>query len=181
MENDIKQYEVLRGEKFSHMTEPMISFARKMVWVNMNCLKRLPDTAYVHFLLFRKKYRLIIKSSTEEAQDVIRWCTPSGKPRKIICEEELWRDITMLMGWDDENRYRVLGRVIHGSGWDGIAFDMAGAEMFAPGATLPSSMSCAGPAYGKVPPPYQTWEEHCRNSLVSRFEEDILIMIDEVE
>lgn len=181
MADDIKQYEVLRGERFSHMSEPIITFAQKMIWINMICLKRLPDTVYVHLLLFREKHRLIIKPSTEESPDVIRWCTPSGKPRKIMCEEEFWQDITMLMGWDDQNRYRIPGRFIHGSGWDGIAFDMARAEVFTPGATLPSSMLCAEATGEKASPSYQTWEEYCQNPLVSRIEKDVVIVIDEVE
>ena len=124
MEVDIGQYEVLRGENFSHMTEPMVSFARREVWVNMVCLKRMPDTLYVHFLLLRQKRNLVIKPGAEDQQDGARWCTPSRRPRKILCKADFWHDITSLMGWTDNNRYRLLGRFAHDSNGDEIVFDM---------------------------------------------------------
>ena len=138
--------------------------------VNMGCLRRLPDTVYVHFLLFRQQRRLIIRPSAEESRDVIRWCTPSGKPRRILCDEDFWNDITALMGWDNRSRYRLLGRFVHGSDWDGFAFDMTRAKVFSlEGIESEPEITIL---------PCQTWEEHCRNPLVSRIEEDTMIIID---
>ena len=181
MEVDIGQYEVLRGEGFAHMTEPMVSFGRRAVWINMGCLKRLPDTVYVHFLLLRKTKRLIIKPSVEEAQEVARWCTPSGKSRKIMCHIDFWNDITALMGWNDKDRYRLLGRFVRNSDWDGFAFDMARAEVFTLDEINPALARSPEAAPEKDSLSCQTWEEHCRNPLVTRFDEDTLIAIDEVE
>lgn len=180
MEADIGQYEVLQGESFVHLTEPMISFARRAVWINTSCLKRLPDTVYVHFLLFRQTRKLIIKAGVEEAQDVIRWCTPSGKPRKILFDAEFWNDITALMGWSNLNRYRLLGRFVHSSDWTGFAFDMTRAEVF-PLDGIKPSLQIPEAALDKAFIPCQTWEDHCHNPLISRFREDTLITIDEVE
>ena len=168
MEADIRQYEVLQGSKFAHMTEPMVSFARRTIWINMGCLKRMPDTTYVHFLLLRQEHKLIIKSSTEDQLDAVRWRTPSGNPRKIICHADLWNDIISLMGWDDKARYRILGRFVQASDWDGFAFDMTRAERFSAEATS------IGDVFA-----FQTWEEHCSNPLVNRFENDTLITFDE--
>ncbi len=168
MDDDFGQYEVLRGERLSHATEPIVSFTCKSVWVNAGCLKRMPGTVYVQFLLSRHTRRLIIKGSTEETLDSVRWCTPAGKPRKILCDAEFWNDITTLMDWDDRHRYKILGRFVHSSDWDGLAFDMTRAEM------IPIAVP------GKPVNP-QTLEEHSRNPLIKRFTEDTTINTDEAE
>jgi len=172
---DIGQYEVQQGERFAHMTEPMVSFARSEVWINMGCLKRMPDTVYVHFLLFRQSRRLVIKPGLEEHQNGVRWCTPSGKPRRIICAADFWDDITSLMGWNENNRYRLLGRFANDSGGGQFAFDMTRAEVFPlAGIARPSELAADTNSLTN-----QTWEEYCKNPLVRRFEEDTLIVIDE--
>ena len=176
MEADIGQYEVLQGGKFAHMTEPMVSFARRTIWINMGCLKRMPDTTYVHFLLLRQEQKLIIKPSTEDQLDAVRWCTPLGNTRKIICHPDLWNDIISLMGWDGKARYRLLGRFVQASEWNGFAFDMARAEKFSLDAASYPSHSRANEATSKSDIlTNQTWEAHCLNPLIRRFENDTLI------
>ena len=171
MVDDIERYEVLRGEIFSHSTEPIISFARKSVWINMGCLKCMPNTTYVHFLLLRQARKLIIKHSTEESLDTVRWCTHSGKPRKILCDAEFWNDLTALMDWNDQYRYKLLGRFVHSSDWDGLAFDMTRAER------IPIAGTAAPCKYYNS----QTLEEHIKNPLVKRFTEDTSINTNEAE
>ena len=170
LDDNIGHGEVQRGEKFAHRTEPIMSFARREVWVNMGCLKRLPDTRYVHFLLFRQTRKLLIKPGLEETMDVFRWCTPSGKPRRVKCDDELWHDITSLMGWSDTSRYRLLGRFVCGANGGDFAFDLTRAEVFPPvGASQPLDADNT---------PTLTWDEHCKNPLITRFEEDTLITLD---
>lgn len=181
MEPDIGQYEVLRGERFAHATEPILSFARREVWVNMVCLKRLPSIVYVHFLFLRDTQRLIIKPGMEESLDVVRWRTPSGKPRKILCDKDFWNEVTLFTGWTNKNRYRLLGRFVHDSNWDGFAFDMKRAEIFPLRENAPSLQQDREVVPENPLVPSQTWIEHCRNPLINRFEEDTLIEIDKEE
>jgi len=180
MESDIGQYEVIAGDKFAHLTEPVVSFARRAVWINMGCLKRMPNTFYVHFLLLRQERKLIIKSAVEEQLDVVRWCTPSGNPRKITCHADLWSDIISLMEWSEDSRYRLLGRFIHAPDWNGFAFDMTRAEEFRPGEVEESSLSTEMTST-KDSRINQTWEEHSLSPLISRFSEDTAITFDEGE
>ena len=170
---DIGHGELQRGEKFAHKTEPIMSFARRALWVNMGCLKRMPDTSYVHFLLFRQTRKLLLKPGLEETMDVFRWCTPSGRPRRVMVDVELWRDITLLTGWNDTNRYRLLGRFVCGPNGGDFAFDLTRAEVFP---QVDSSQSVE-----TTKPPNLIWDEHCKNPLVTRFEMDTVIAIDEGE
>jgi len=180
MGTDIGRYEVLTGDKFAHLTEPVVSFARRAVWINRGCLKRMPNIIYVHFLLLRQERKLIIKSAAEEQLDVVRWCTPLGNSRKIICHDDLWDDISSLMGWNENNRYRLLGRFIHAPDWNGFAFDMTRAEEFQPGEVTRAPLSTEL-ASTKDSRANQTWEEYRLNPLISRFSEDTLNTFDEGE
>lgn len=177
MEIDIGQYEVLPGKLFSHMAEPAISFSKKAIWINMGCLKSVPDTFYVHFLLFRIEKSLIIKPCAGEERDAVRWCTFSGKPRNILCNDDIWIDITSLMGWNDHDRYRLLGHLVHSSGWSGLAFDMTRAIVISRSEAYdePQTQSCHEAAE------HPSWAEYSRNPLVKRFAEDTRIVTDEEE
>jgi hypothetical protein len=171
MDDNIRHGEVQRGEMFAHRTEPIISFARREVWVNMGCLKRMSDTSYVHFLLFRQTRKLLLKPGLEETMNVFRWCTPSGKPRRVKCDDELWQDITSLMGWSDTSRYRLLGRFVRGTNGGDFAFDLTRAEVF-PLVGTPQPLEA-----DKMPT--LTWDEHCKNPLITRFQEDTVIAVGE--
>ena len=173
--DDIKYSEVLQCEKFAHQTEPMISFSQKNIWVNMGCLKRIPNTFYVHFLLFRQTRIFMILTGIEGMLDVVRWCTPSGKPRKIICDAELWDDIITFMNWNNKIRYRLLGRFVQTSYGGGFAFDMARAVEF----PLCETLDTPPPPSNSVPQAYRTFEKHLQNPLVTKFKTDTVITIDE--
>jgi hypothetical protein len=66
---------------------------------------------------------------------------------------------------------------VRDSDWSGFAFDMARAEVFPLGNIIQPSESAAV----KIPVANRTWEEHCRNPLISRFKNDTLITVDEEE
>ena len=180
-EANIGHYELVRGERFAHMTEPMVSFARGAFWVNVGCLKRSPETTYVHFLLFRPQRRLILKPCGEEERNAVRWCTPSLKPRKVLCDCDFFSELFTLMGWSQNNRHRLLGRVAHNSDWTGFAFDLTRAVVF-PLAGVESDKNPEPATPPGVDNPFGgTWDEHCRNPLVNRFSKDTVIMVDEEE
>jgi len=175
MEANIGQYEVQSGVKFAHRTEPIVSFARREFWINMGCLKRMPDIRYVHFMLLRQTRKLYIKAGIEETMDVVRWCTPSGKPRRVIIDADLWHDITSLMGWNDTSRYRLLGRFVSDRNGGGFVFDLARAEVF----PLDGRSRSGETMSKKVPAANFTWDEHCKSPLITRFAEDTLITVGE--
>ena len=46
-----KGYQVVRGEFFSHINEPSITFNANKVAVNSSCLRRLPQFDYIQILV----------------------------------------------------------------------------------------------------------------------------------
>ena len=44
-------YQVVRGEFFAHIHEPSLTFSNSKVYVNMACIKKLPQFDYVQILV----------------------------------------------------------------------------------------------------------------------------------
>jgi len=149
---------LLCSTKFTHISEPVISFARRKIWFNMCCLKRLPNTVHVHFLLIHQEKQFIVIAATDEAFHTARWCSPSRNPRKITCIPEMWQEITSLMGWNDKTHYKLIGKPVQESEWQGFMFDMSQATE-----------------------PPKTWGEYLKKPTINRFTENTYITIGEGE
>ena len=143
----LERDEVIDINQLSFAGEPMLTIGQNKVWVNAVCLKALPDTRYIMFLLNREARRVTLKPGSEEEQHAVRWKTPSEKPRRISCNDFL-QDVGALMGWDMEKRRRLPGRVARDNDGPVIAFELA----------------------RNVP---MTLEEHRQNPLIKRLEDDL--------
>lgn len=53
-------YQVVRGEFFSHIYEPSISFNNCKVYLNTACLKKLPEVDYVQILINPEEKKLAV-------------------------------------------------------------------------------------------------------------------------
>jgi len=149
---------VAQGSAFAQLTEPMLTFFKGMVKINAACLKKLPGTEYVLFLVAPEQRKLYIKPCAEETQHSMRWRTPSGKPRTLVGRDFI--AMTMeLMQWDAEQRYRIPGRTSFDEECTFIAFDMTVAE--------------GSSGFG------QTLKEHKQNPLVRRLVDDTLIIMED--
>ena len=61
-----KGYEVVDSRFFSHLFEPTVKLGKETVSVNASCIRKLPDTEYVQFLVNREEKKLAIEPCTEE-------------------------------------------------------------------------------------------------------------------
>lgn len=176
--------EVCRGEYFSHTNEPMITFnpARHLVYVNAVCLKRLPDMDYALFLVFPVEKRLCLRPCGADERNAVR-LRSAGKNRcgvrHIRCEEFMRKTI-MLMQWNHDCRYRLLGNIAECNDETVIMFDLASAEVFKPldngsrklSSTVEYQAEC-GSGFG-IP-----FEEHQKNPLVKTFGNDTEIIVED--
>lgn len=122
--------EIIRSEFISENddTKPVISFTRSRMHVNMVCIKLLPDTEYVQFLINKSKDLFAIKPCSDDDRDSVRWKSINSKKGK-----EVSRNITgsifsaMLfdhMCWDTDYRYSLTGKLIKARDSDFIVFDL---------------------------------------------------------
>ena len=113
-------YQVVRGEFFAHIFEPSVTLNREKVSVNVACLRKLPGTEYVQFLVNPTEKKLAVKPSSEEIKDSFRWCSGEGKNRKpktITCRI-FFGKVMSLMNWNPEYRYKILGKLIRTTSLD---------------------------------------------------------------
>ena len=125
-------YQVVRGEFFAHLFEPSVTLSREKVSVNAACLRKLPDTDYVQFLVNPNEKKLAIKPCLEDMKDSFRWSSGEGKKRKpksITCRI-FFAKVMNLMGWDPKYRYKILGKLIRTKTDMIFVFDLSSAEIY---------------------------------------------------
>lgn len=124
-------FQVVRGEFFSHVYEPCITFNNYKVYVNTACVKKLPDTDYIQILVNPTKKKLAVRPCLEEDKDSVRWCSATTKrsPKQITCPV-FFAKVISLMGWNPDYRYRLVGKLIQSNDKFLFVFDLDAPEIF---------------------------------------------------
>lgn len=128
-----KGYEVVRGAFFAHLFEPSVKLVKETVSVNAACIRKLPGTEYVQFLVNRDEKKLAVKPCTEDTKDSFRWATigKNGKLKpKIISCKPFFDRVMKLMEWDPNMRYRISGKLIRTKAESIFVFDLKDRESF---------------------------------------------------
>lgn len=123
-------FQVVRGEFFSHVNEPTLSFNNNKVYVNATCIRKLPDIDYVQMLVNPDEKKVCIRPCSEGERDSFRWKSKvNGKPKQITCKM-FFAKIMSMMDWDPNYRYKLLGKLIESGGELLFSFDLSAAEIF---------------------------------------------------
>ena len=172
-----KGYEVVHAAFFSHLFEPSIKLVKETVSVNTACIRRMPDTEYVQFLVNRDEKKLVIKPCLEETRDSFRWSSVGKngkvKPRTISCEK-FFAKIMKLMDWDPDLRYRIMGKLIRTKDMSIFVFDLKEPEKYKRGgkAEYPDGW---GESFGVLA------DEHEKDGLVNFCENDSVFYMEKGE
>ena len=126
-----KGMQIVRGEYFSHMNEPAVTFVGSRVYVNTACIRKAPDVEYVQILINPDEKKMAIRPSAEDVKDSFSWKTKSGAPKHVGCPI-LFAMLVDLLGWDPECRYKILGKRIKSEGEYLFSFNLANRQMFKP-------------------------------------------------
>jgi len=125
-------YQVVRGEFFSHIYEPSITFNKSKISVNTACIRKLPDVEYVQILVNPDEKKLAIRPCQENEKDSFRWRTANTKklsPKQITCRI-FFAKIFALMGWNANHRYKLLGKLIQSGDELLFIFDLNTPEIY---------------------------------------------------
>ena len=126
-------YEVVRGEFFSHLFEPSITFNGEKISMNSACINKLSDAEYVQILVNPMEKKLAVKPCAEEKKDSFCWVTVNEdgkrKPKTITCKV-FFAKVMHLMDWDPNYRYKILGKLIRTPADTLFVFDLTGAETY---------------------------------------------------
>lgn len=122
-------FQVVRGEYFSHINEPSISFSDNTFYINTACLRKVPNTEFVQVLVNQSDRKLAIRPCTEDVKDSFAWHTARKRPKKIICPL-FFGKIMSLMDWNPEHRYKIIGKLIMSQGQYLFVFDLNSPEIY---------------------------------------------------
>ena len=124
-------FQVVRRKFFAHIYEPSITFSKWQFYVNKACLNKFPDVNFVQVLVNRSKKIVALRPCLESACDSLCWCSQSEKrnPRQTT-SRGFFALIFPLMGWNLNNRYKVLGKLVHANGMYLLAFDLKTADNY---------------------------------------------------
>ena len=169
-----KGYEVVHGAFFAHLFEPSVKLVRETVSVNAACIRKMPDTEYVQFLVNRDEKKLAVKPCMEDTKDSFRWSSigkdGKARPKTISCKP-FFEKIMKLMNWDPDMRYRIMGKLIRTRTESIFVFDLKEPEKFKRGrrATYPDEWK---ENFGV------SAEEHENEALVSFCENDSVFYLE---
>ena len=124
-------FQVVRGEFFSHIYEPSITFNNNKIALNTACIRKLPEVEYVQMLVNPEEKKLAVRPCQEDEKDSFRWRSAGNKlkPKQITCKV-FFAKIMSLMGWNPNNRYKLLGKLIESGGELLFTFDLKTPEIF---------------------------------------------------
>ena len=130
---DYGGFQVVRGEFFSHIYEPTFTLNKNKVAVNTACIRKLPDVEYVQILVNPDDRKLAVKPCPEEEKDSVKWCSAGKKrgPKQITCRI-FYAKVIELMGWNPNNRYKLLGKLIRSNDELLFVFDLDHPEIYRP-------------------------------------------------
>ena len=129
---DFEGFQVVRREFFAHLREPSVTFNNCKFSVNTACLTKFPKTEYVQVLVSRDEKILALRPCEENARDSFLWCNITHgkrKPRAITCKL-FFAKIVSFLNWNPDNRYKLLGKVVHANGEYLLAFDLTSKEEY---------------------------------------------------
>ncbi|MBR2085535.1 MAG: recombinase family protein, partial [Oscillospiraceae bacterium] len=96
----VRTFQVVSGEMFSHISEPVVRIGQKDILFNTSCIAKM--RARYAEILFNPVERMIVVRPTEQSNpNAIEW---GGKNRacSVLC-----RMLYESMGWDPEYTYRI--------------------------------------------------------------------------
>ena len=71
-------FQVVRGEFFSHIYEPSITFNNNKISLNAACIRKLPDVEYVQMLVNPDERKIAVKPCREDERDSFKWRSGDG-------------------------------------------------------------------------------------------------------
>lgn len=131
-EFDYEGYQVVRREFFAHTFEPSVTFNNYKFYVNAACLNRFPTVDFVQVLVNQNRKILAIRPCEEHDRDAFAWAVNGSgrrRARQVSCRL-FFAKVFTLMGWSLDNRYKLLGRIIHANDEWLIAFDLSATEIY---------------------------------------------------
>ncbi len=129
---DFQGFEMGRGEFFAHLREPCFTLSDGKVQANTACIRKMADVDYIQILINQTTHKLVIRACEEDEIFSLPWCRIRNETRypRPITGPVFIMKVCSLMGWNPDNRIRMLGKFYRANDDLIFLFDMDGAEEF---------------------------------------------------
>ena len=180
-------YQITREEFFAHVKEPALNICGNKMYVNKVCLRKAPDTNRVLIMISPQQKKIILKPCSEERKDSVPWITSSGNIRQIICKPAFCVLITDLTGWNLNNRYKMIGKMVRNRGERLFVFDLNAALIYPRKPVMDADGNVTKNILTRNPVYMESWrhqfgipvEEHERTYAINRFDDYVVISVQE--
>ena len=178
-------YQITREEFFAHAKEPALCICENKLYVNKVCLRKAPDAERVFVMVSPEEKKIIIKPCSAEAKDSIPWVTAKGNPRQVTCKPAFCAQITELTGWNLDNRYKMIGKMVRNKGERLFIFDLGAALVYPRKPVLDEEGNVVQRKPTREPVYMESWrhqfglpvEEHERQYAINRFDDYVVISV----
>ena len=130
---DLAGYQVTKAELFAHSRDAAVTIWVDRIKFNMACLRRFPGVTHIQLLIHPDEKRLIIRPCDKDAPDALRWAVGGGEKeirnRDMLCRI-FAKKVFSLMGWNEEYRYKMLGKPAVSGGEVLFLFKLTDFEVF---------------------------------------------------
>ncbi len=127
-------YELPPRTQFSMLKKPAVSIKYGRFTCNMACIRLFEGVRYILPIVNREKKRLAIVTCAEEESASVEWARTKEETwvNKDVTSLEFIKKIFDLMGWDENCRYKALGRIAASPRGLILVFDLEESIMFTP-------------------------------------------------
>lgn len=80
-------------------------------------------------LVNQEQKKLAVRPCSEDVKDSFSWCTIRRKPKKVICPL-FFGKIMSMMNWNQDHRYKIIGKLVHSQGQYLFVFDLNCPEIY---------------------------------------------------
>lgn len=124
-------YQVVRKELFAHQRDPAVTIRKDSVTFNTACISGFEDVVYINVMIHVEKKKMVVRRCSENDKDALRWCIakPDQRKSRKVTSKPFSALIYNLMGWDTQNRYKMLGYKINFDGEELYIFDLKEPEI----------------------------------------------------
>lgn len=105
-EDAIKSFQVVSGEMFSHVLDPVIRFTTKGINFNSTCISKLSGIDWVEILFNPVERMLVVRPCAEDHPNAVKWDS------KYKSAAPLSKAIYDSMGWDRDYSFRVPCQIV---------------------------------------------------------------------
>ena len=96
-----RSFQVVSGEMFSRVHEPVIRITPKNITFNKSCVAKLPGTSYVELLLNPIERMMVIRPCAPEHPNAMTWDARSRGAAPLS------KVIYSVMGWEEDYSFRI--------------------------------------------------------------------------